>query len=391
MAPDNTNNYCDCWNIEPEYTITLNEQGPPGDNGLQGEEGFSPTITVNTNTSTEYKLAITNKDGSFITPNLYGSKEWAEQDLSNVVQPMNIETVYPNPSDENDRLIAGLTIGYLDINWTPNPSGSGGNWSASATARIQTKHQKYDPKQQIWFDVGTQTISLIPKYSPATEETLGLVKVDGSTITVTEDGTISAVESGSSYVLPPATNDTLGGIKVGEGLSITDDGTLSVTGGETGTTDYNDLTNKPQINSITLSGNVSPATLGFPTLAGDNNFSGYNNFAHLAMNNIAPVFAPYQSYITFANQESFADGTAIYLGTADYQSAIVLRSRYDDVYIGRYTEGSTTGYTNYKVIDSGNINNYINQSTSITELISQIEALTARVAALEANINGGNA
>ena len=81
----------------------------------------------------------------------------------------------------------------------------------------------------------------------------------------------------------------------------------------------------------------------------------------------------------------------MYLGTENYQSAIVLRSRYDDVYIGRYTEGSTTNYTNYKVIDSGNINTYINQATSVTELISQIEALTNRVAALESNINGGNA
>lgn len=36
-----------------------------------GQEGFSPSITVKTNTSTEYILTITNKDGSFDTPNLY--------------------------------------------------------------------------------------------------------------------------------------------------------------------------------------------------------------------------------------------------------------------------------------------------------------------------------
>lgn len=32
-----------------------------------------------------------------------------------------------------------------------------------------------------------------------------------------------------NYVLPPATADTLGGVKVGGGLSVTDDGTLKVT------------------------------------------------------------------------------------------------------------------------------------------------------------------
>ncbi len=41
-----------------------------------------------------------------------------------------------------------------------------------------------------------------------------------------EDGTGSS----SSYTLPPATPDTLGGVKVGRGLSITEDGTLSATG-----------------------------------------------------------------------------------------------------------------------------------------------------------------
>ncbi len=36
---------------------------------------------------------------------------------------------------------------------------------------------------------------------------------------------------GGSYVLPPATENTLGGIKVGSGLSVESDGTLSVEGG----------------------------------------------------------------------------------------------------------------------------------------------------------------
>ena len=43
---------------------------------------------------------------------------------------------------------------------------------------------------------------------------------------------------GSSYVLPAATSTTLGGIKVGSGLSVTSDGTLSASGGS-GTGDSN--------------------------------------------------------------------------------------------------------------------------------------------------------
>ena len=35
---------------------------------------------------------------------------------------------------------------------------------------------------------------------------------------------------GGGYTLPPATSDTLGGIKVGSGLSVEEDGTLSADG-----------------------------------------------------------------------------------------------------------------------------------------------------------------
>ena len=60
---------------------------------------------------------------------------------------------------------------------------------------------------------------------------------DNISITKNDDGknstyTISATASGGgeTYTLPPATSTTLGGIKVGNNLSITDDGTLSATG-----------------------------------------------------------------------------------------------------------------------------------------------------------------
>jgi hypothetical protein len=62
---------------------------------------------------------------------------------------------------------------------------------------------------------------------PATDTTLGGVKI-GSGVNVTSDGTIS-VNGGGSYTLPPATSETLGGIKVGSRLSVESDGTLSAT------------------------------------------------------------------------------------------------------------------------------------------------------------------
>ena len=51
-----------------------------------------------------------------------------------------------------------------------------------------------------------------------------------------KDGTVVNMEDaggggGGGYVLPPATASTLGGIKVGDGLSVESDGTLSASGG----------------------------------------------------------------------------------------------------------------------------------------------------------------
>lgn len=60
--------------------------------------------------------------------------------------------------------------------------------------------------------------------------------------------------------LPIASTTTLGAIKVGGNLTIAADGTLSAS--TPGTTDYTQLENKPQINSIELSGNKTLNALG---------------------------------------------------------------------------------------------------------------------------------
>lgn len=66
---------------------------------------------------------------------------------------------------------------------------------------------------------------------PASATTLGGVKI-GSGISVTADGVISANGGGGApYELPAATADTLGGIKVGDNLTITPDGKLSANPG----------------------------------------------------------------------------------------------------------------------------------------------------------------
>lgn len=65
-----------------------------------------------------------------------------------------------------------------------------------------------------------------------------------------------ALEEGG-HTLPVATTTRLGGIKVGDGLDITNDGKLSATA----TSSYNSLTDKPSINNITLIDNKTGSDL----------------------------------------------------------------------------------------------------------------------------------
>lgn len=64
---------CNCNRTgDVEYTIILNQQGPQGRQGNVGQTGFSPIISVQSNTEANYQLKIITEDGEIITPNLKG-------------------------------------------------------------------------------------------------------------------------------------------------------------------------------------------------------------------------------------------------------------------------------------------------------------------------------
>lgn len=58
-----------------EFRYFLNRQGVRGPQGPQGEKGFSPDISVEKDTLSEYVLRITNEGGYFLTANLREHKE----------------------------------------------------------------------------------------------------------------------------------------------------------------------------------------------------------------------------------------------------------------------------------------------------------------------------
>ena len=96
--------------------------------------------------------------------------------------------------------------------------------------------------------------------------------------------TASGIGALTTATLPIMDTDTTGCAKI-DGTTITiTDGVISAVGG--GTTDYSVLTNKPQINGVTLSGNKTTADLGITIpsktsdLTNDSNFIVDANYVH---------------------------------------------------------------------------------------------------------------
>lgn len=55
---------------DAKFNFYLNRTGPRGQKGEKGDQGFSPSITVNTNTADEYTLLIQNEYDSLVTDNI---------------------------------------------------------------------------------------------------------------------------------------------------------------------------------------------------------------------------------------------------------------------------------------------------------------------------------
>ena len=106
----------------------------------------------------------------------------------------------------------GIAPFYVDQNESGTTVITGKSLVSSATAEVQ-QDSEYE------YSVN------VPN---ATDAKVGVVKPDGDSITADEDGTIHA----TPYALPVASADTLGGVKVGAGLSVDESGVLSASGGD---------------------------------------------------------------------------------------------------------------------------------------------------------------
>ena len=246
----------ECLCTTPEITIELNQQGPPGQQGLPGADGFSPQITVAQQSNTSYVLTILTSEGQFNTPNLQGAgvpsngiygqylmsnggsnTQWVDLPVA-AEGSQGIISIASSDDLEEMSTTTAVTPAQL-INRTPQAN-------ATTSGMVKPNNPLYiDPENDgelfiLQANIGQQgTVQYGPRQSDVTNmsflglddnrpssgevklngvwlpvaktNVLGGVKPDGTTITVTADGIISSV--GGQYVLPQATSTELGGIK----------------------------------------------------------------------------------------------------------------------------------------------------------------------------------
>ena len=199
-------------------------------------------------------------------------KEMAtKQDL--LVSGTNIKTINSQSllGEGNIEIESGSNIPFLFINSTTHLSG---DFSAVKNAIAnKTPFELYYVNILGYGDIAAPEVCFVSGENIQAifhfESTTANHTVVQTTITPTG---VSADTSYHSYQeqLVSGTN-----IKTINGESILGEGNLEISGGG-GTTDYTQLTNKPQINSVELSGNKSLSDLGIPTKTSElTNDSGF--------------------------------------------------------------------------------------------------------------------
>ena len=255
------NNYCACNSGESKYTIKLNQQGPAGKKGEQGDNGlpgFSPYISVVQSDDENYILRINNEANSYNTPNLFPKDQittWTNNIEAQVQQnTTDLSKIKGNYVDlKTDQEIDGFKRfidEYTEFSGVENTSS---RYNEYGKIRIEPDYQvakirfnsnkigtspvngDYFNGACIYFSYtynrlyylpnsSSQGVSILPGNELAvkgdlpklaTTTTTGIVKPDRKTITISDDGALTA-----NYLVPQTyTNNS--GEEVNKFLKLT--------------------------------------------------------------------------------------------------------------------------------------------------------------------------
>lgn len=411
----NENQYCTC--TTPEITIKLNKQGPQGLVGPQGNPGFSPVITVEEDTSTNYKLNIQTEQGSFITPNLKGSIPEGGSTGSVLTRTESGDAEFapiPYATTENAGIVVFATQEDVDDGETGLAITSDVIGNYYTKTQTDSKYVDLTSQQDItgrktFSDLRTNGIAetggntYISYNRDSLDSNLNSVTIGGTNtpnVYINRGGLIGTnIDSNNigSYALgslPIATTSVLGGVKVdGTTITITEDGVIS----SSNTTPTNMVTidtTQTISGSKTFTKDVTFNTGDLTSTANTFLLNAYmctrsNNggtwFTSTGFNRILTYRHPLENeqgiFEVGSTSSSTVNGTKYYYAGKLRLDAPEILTRYD-------------GTNEYEVLDENNITT----NTTITNLISRITTLENtitdlqnRITSLETEINGGNA
>jgi hypothetical protein len=239
-----------------EFNFHLNRQGPRGAQGVQGEQGFSPSITINSNTANEFTLLITNESDSFVTPNLRGDQV---EDLGGTYLRFNQETkqMYAGFADVATEEQRGEVLLASDEDIELGSSGvvvTADQLRDAIDAAIESSGGDIEAlRTELQGAIDNLTLSISTETTQRTLADNALSARIDSEVSTRESADTALSARIDNIVIPDisnlATKDELADVEaeipdVSDFLTTTNVSTVALTG------NYNDLSNKPVIPDV---------------------------------------------------------------------------------------------------------------------------------------------
>lgn len=201
-----------------DFNFYINRQGARGKQGEKGEQGFSPVVTVASNTPTEYILNVVTEDSSFTTPNL-------KANAINIISGAGKYVLFDEST--NTMYNAAKPSELVDTTMLATTSNAGiimiadaEDMEESSTDVAVTPKQLNDAIDKVESEIPADTVShtelttaingvvtQIPGIADLS--TAGIIKPDGVTTTVAADGTLTAIQSAPANMVTLDTEQTI--------------------------------------------------------------------------------------------------------------------------------------------------------------------------------------
>lgn len=319
-----------------QFNFYLNRQGVTGKQGAKGEKGFSPVISVEKDTLSEYILRITNESSYFLTTNLRESKEdrggtyirydrdqgvmyAGDADRANKTQygEVRFATAEEIAAGDESTVITPADLEDATINMvtTNTDQTITGNKSFSAPIKTNTI-EAIDGTSLLSLSGGKVSLGTPGNVS---SPLVSKVSIKGNSINIAGKNFTFTDLLNTNITYPVLHSGNLENyIQAGDNITIDKTATgitINSTGGSGGTDDYTQLTNKPQINGVELTGNKNGNDLG---LANESEIEELGNKLNQLANDVTNLDTKKQDKLVAGTGITISGNNEIYLDRTSY-------------------------------------------------------------------------